>query len=403
MTTVTLLLMEKKANKNGEQPLYIRIIKKRKPKYISLGIRVHPNQWNQEKLRVKSSYPHAGKTNAWIAKKVAEAEEIAITLETKNQNVTGKKVKDAIKGKEVVSIICYMENYMSDLKATGKIGTYDKYNATLLKLKRYLGNRDLTFLDFDLQFLKAFERYLRDELGNVTNTIHGNLKIFRKLFNDAVREEIIEFKDNPFTKYRLKWQKTKTEFLTEEELSAIENLALTKGTVMYHHRNMYVFAAYAGGIRISDLLQLKWQNFDGSNVHVYTQKTNDAVSIKLPTKALSIIEEYAQTQLDRQPHHFIFPLLKQKRDYSDPLVLFRAISSNTAYANKNLKKIAEKVGLSKAMHFHTSRHTWAVRALQKGMRIEHVSKLMTHASIKTTQLYAKVVNSELDSAMNVFK
>ena len=54
------------------------------------------------------------------------------------------------------------------------------------------------------------------------------------------------------------------------------------------------------------------------------------------------------------------------------------------------------------MLLHTSRHTWATRALKKGMRIEYVSKLMGHASIRTTQVYAKIVNEDLDKAMEVF-
>ncbi len=89
-------------------------------------------------------------------------------------------------------------------------------------------------------------------------------------------------------------------------------------------------------------------------------------------------------------------------DYSDPVLLFKAISSNTAYTNKNLKMIADKAEINKNISFHSSRHTWATRALRKGMRIEYVSKLMGHSTIKTTQVYTKIVNSELDNAMNVF-
>ncbi len=72
------------------------------------------------------------------------------------------------------------------------------------------------------------------------------------------------------------------------------------------------------------------------------------------------------------------------------------------FANKNLKFIALKAGIEKNISFHSSRHGWAIRALQKGMRIEYVSKLMGHTNLKTTQIYAKIVNEELDKAMNVF-
>jgi hypothetical protein len=81
MASVTLMLKENKVDEKGEMPLYIRMIKGRKAKFISLGIKVHPNLWNQEKLRVKRQYPHSGRVNALIGKKLAEAEAAAIDME----------------------------------------------------------------------------------------------------------------------------------------------------------------------------------------------------------------------------------------------------------------------------------------------------------------------------------
>ena len=97
-----------------------------------------------------------------------------------------------------------------------------------------------------------------------------------------------------------------------------------------------------------------------------------------------------------------FPFLSNTTDYSNPNVLFKALSSNTAFVNKNLKTIASKAEIKKAISFHSSRHSFATRALQKGMRIEYVSKLLGHSTIKTTQIYTKIVNSDLDKAMEIF-
>ena len=80
----------------------------------------------------------------------------------------------------------------------------------------------------------------------------------------------------------------------------------------------------------------------------------------------------------------------------------RVIVAKTALINKNLKIIATRMGFAKNLSFHTSRHTWATRALRKGVTIDKVSKLMGHSSLKETQVYAKIVNEELDKAMDVF-
>jgi site-specific recombinase XerD len=82
--------------------------------------------------------------------------------------------------------------------------------------------------------------------------------------------------------------------------------------------------------------------------------------------------------------------------------IHNAISSATSYTNKYLGKLSKMAGLDKRITFHTTRHIWAVRALQKGMRIEYVSKILGHASVKQTEVYAKVMNAELDKAVEVF-
>jgi site-specific recombinase XerD len=53
-----------------------------------------------------------------------------------------------------------------------------------------------------------------------------------------------------------------------------------------------------------------------------------------------------------------------------------------------------------SLSFHLSRHSFATNALNNGMRIEHVSKLMDHTDISTTQIYAKIISEELDKAVD---
>jgi integrase len=168
---------------------------------------------------------------------------------------------------------------------------------------------------------------------------------------------------------------------------------------MYHHRNIYVFSAYAGGLRISDILQLRWENFDGEKLSLRVQKTSQPLSIKIPNKATEIIKLY-ETK-DSTPKDFIFPLLNCI-DTNNKLELFNAISSATAYTNTDLKEITKRAKINKHISFHTARHTFATRALQKGMRIEYVSKFLGHKDIKETQIYAKIINKELDNAIEIF-
>ncbi len=400
MATTKIILKTEKANKKGEAPLYLRIIKDRKAKFISLGQTIDPKFWNDEDQVVRKSHPNSNRLNNFLAHKIAEARDVSLEMETKSKFVSPKSIKQAVMGKTTEQFIPYAERFLASIESKGKIGTHDKANAVISKLKTFIGNQDFTFDDLTVYFLKQYEEYLRTELHNSPNTIYSNLKVIRRIINDAINDELMPIEKNPFLRYKLKWENTTKEFLSEDELEILEKLPLVEGSKKYHHRNIYVYAAYVGGMRISDIFQLKWENYDGERVLLTTQKTGAVISIKLPAKAIEIMNLYKNENC--KPADFVFPFLKNDIDYSNPKVLFRAISSLTAYTNTDLKDLAKLAEINHNLHFHTSRHTWATRALRKGMRIEYVSKLMGHSSIKTTQVYAKIVNDELDKAMDVF-
>jgi integrase len=91
--------------------------------------------------------------------------------------------------------------------------------------------------------------------------------------------------------FQLTTEKTHRDFLTEQEVGWMEKFPATKGSRMELHRDMFVFAAYTGGLRISDVLKLLWKDFDGTHLHVVIKKTGTQISIKVPNKALEIIKK----------------------------------------------------------------------------------------------------------------
>lgn len=401
MATVKVLLREEKVNAKGLAPIYLRIIKDRKTKFVALGVYIKPIDWNPITGKVKKSHPNSGRMNSFLAQKEAEAEGIALEMQTKSKSVSTHKIKENILGKSSPEFFVYAEKYLSSLKAGGKIGTYKRAKTVITKLKEFTKGKHLFFDDFTVSFLKEYEDHLLINLRNKTNTVHANLKLIRTILNNATSEDLIQSESNPFNRYKLRTEATERAYLTEMELKAIEDLALPEKSMINHHRNIYVFAAYAGGMRVSDILKLKWSNFDGEKINIQIHKTKTQLSIKLPDAALQILNLYRGSSMNTTDS-YIFPLLKIHPNEKDPLKIHNAISSATAYTNKDLKKLSELAGINKHLSFHTSRHTWATRALRKGMRMEYVSKIMGHAAIKETQIYARIINAELDNAMEIF-
>jgi integrase len=400
MATVKVLLKQNKVNKNGEMPIYLRIIKDRRTKFISTGVYIKPGQWNEKTMRVRSSHRNSARLNTFIAQKVADAEAVALELETKSKSVSSNRIKEKIMGISAIDFFEYADQYLSKYKSKATIGTHRAVKGVIDKLRKYRNGRALFLDEITVSFLKDYESYLYSELGNSKNTIHNNFKKIKQVLNEAIKEDKMELQNNPFLKLTFKQEPTQRSYLDEEELKRIESLDLEPGSKIFHHRNMYIFAAYVGGLRISDVLKLQWFNFDGEKITIKIRKTKEPLTIKLPDKSLDMLKHYKK--FSKKISDFIFPILKNDIDYSNPKILFNAIASATTLCNKDLKEIAFQAKINKSLSFHTSRHTWATRALRKGIRIEYVSKLMGHKDIKETQIYAKIINAELESAMDVF-
>jgi site-specific recombinase XerD len=400
MASVTIIFRSDKLNKKKEAPIHFRIIKDRKISYISSGIILHEDFWDEKNKRIKAKYTNSARHNSFISNKFSELQDQVLEFETISKGLTSRNLRDKIYGKKPFDFLPFADEVAAEYLAEGKIGTYDKNLSIIAKLREYTEGRNICFQDITPEFLTKYEKYLKETKGNKVNTVHKDFKFIRKIFNDAYRKDIIDHSVIPFNKYKMKTEKTERVFLSEEELEKIENVKTTKGTRLELHRDMFVFAAYAGGLRVSDMLQIKWKHFDGTNINFTIQKTGTQLSIKVPNKGLEFIDKYKPKKKNHEA--FIFPMLPDDLDLNDLRAVDTAISRATAYINKNLKLLVTKTKINKHISFHTSRHTWATRALRKGISIDKVSKIMGHSAIRETQVYAKIVSSELDKAMDVF-
>lgn len=400
MPTVSVILRTDRINKKGLAPINFCIIKDRKYKKIPAHVKVDPKFWDAEKRKITRGYPNWQRLNNFIDTRRLELEASIIDGEITTKSLTVKDLKKLIDGPVRTDFFKFADEACEVYLRGGQIGTHALRVSIINKLKKFVHDQPLYLQDITVEFLIKYEKYCQVDLNNKVNTIHKDMKFIRKLFNDAYRLDLIEHKDIPFNKFQLKTEKTHRVYLTEVELEQFENTKVTPGTRMDLHKDMFVFASYAGGLRVSDVLKLTWDNYDGELIHVSMRKTKEQLSFLLPEKSKQIIEKYSQPDAD--PDDFIFPMLSSDFNRKDPIQLDLEISRATAYINKNLNLIAKKAKLSKHVSFHISRHTWATRALTKGISIDKVSKILGHSHMAVTQVYAKIVNEELNKAMKLF-
>lgn len=397
MASLASILRVDKTNKKGEAPVYFRIIKHRKVNYIASGVKLEEKYWDKKREKVKPNHPNYKRLNSYLSNRYNELQDLVFEYEIENKDFTSAKLKNAVLGKQPANFWEFAEKVREKYYAQGKIGTYSRTGSVLKKLREYVNGKALNFQDIDIQFIENYETYLHTKIGNSVNTITANFKFIKKIFNEAIKYDLINNNDNPFNKYKMKSEKTQKPYLNEDELESIRTLPLNRFSKQDRARDMFVFAAYTGGIRISDILTLEKKDINNGYAHININKTGGQVSIKLPKISIQIIEKWS----GKSPR-FVFPCLRPQIDLQDKLLADKKISSLSTTTNKYLKEVVAQTQIKKSISFHVSRHTWATRALRKGISIDKVSKLMGHAQIRETQIYARIVSEELDKAMDVF-
>ena len=402
MATIKVILREDKTSvKTGKAPLYIRITQNRKSKFIALGIKIEPRYWNDDKSTIKRGVTNYKELNTYILQKRAEIEKASIELGMSSNYVSSKKIKEKIVGKKQINFFEYAEDKFKEYKKTYEYGSQFVYKNRLKKLENYLGNRDLNFSDIDTEFLNNYIRYQLEELNNAPSTVNSNIRFVKSVLNKAIREELIDYNMFNFKQISLKAKRPAIKYLDEEQFAKLLTYDITKARTRTYY-DMYIFSCYAGGLRFSDVATLKWNNYNENEQRIVKiiMKTKRKHQIKLPNKAVEIIKSYKTKKTKKDD--YIFPVLKNGKDYNsvEGLINYDIALGNRA-ANAFFERLSKKLEIPFNMTFHTARHTFATRALNKGMRIEHVSKILDHSSISVTQVYAKVVNKELDKAMEI--
>ncbi|WP_394759807.1 tyrosine-type recombinase/integrase [Flavobacterium sp.] len=403
MASIKLILRMHQQDQAGHCPLYIRVIKDRKAKFISVGVKLKESEWDEAKQRVKKNHPNSARMNASIAQKIADAEAQVADLERKVKTVSANKLKDAIKGKQVPNFFEYSRKHCEKIKGSVSISTYKNYLLYLDKFEKWVGTKDVFFDDITVSLLLDFMAYMSNTLKNGATTQRYSIMILAIMFKQAIKEDIIPEYMYPFSKLTLKKDPAERLFLKKDQIEALINYKTEEGSLNCIYRDMFVFSIYAGGLRFSDVLEFQNKHFNEEEQRIkkVIRKTGRWHQFKIGKVALDIIKKYQKP--NPQPDDCVFPIITNRELFlKNDEYRFDITQQKNKSANFQIQRIAKALELPVHVSFHLSRHSFATNALNNGMRIEHVSKLMDHRDIRTTQIYAKILGEELDKAVDDF-
>lgn len=370
-----------RTKEKNEGPIELRVTANSKPYYINTGVRVRSDQFNGERV---VNHRDARLLNERLKDVVLKIESAVnecirngLTIDVAQIKRQSYNVEEKANHNET-AMIDWIDEQIPQLNI--KDGTRERYSVTARRMREYGGL--MRWDDLTVENIYKWDSWLHKIKKPVSNgdvqagrdgvyigeaAVYNYHRTLRSLLSRAVKLGVIEA--NVYDRMRGEFRKgikENVEYLTEDEIAAIESLHPIEGTQMAMARDLFVFQMYTG-LSYSDAQSFDIRDYkkvDGKWVNVGERiKTGVSyVSVLLP-QAVDVLERYGM----------------------------QVPKVNNIQYNASLKVIQQALGIRTKLHSHLARHTFATRALRLGAKIENVSRMLGHTNITQTQRYAKVL------------
>jgi len=390
--SVLFTLKKSKVDKGGESPIYLRITVNGERAEVSTNRKIEVSKWDSAVQRAKGRSESARILNDSLDNSENQIKRDFNLLIEKDEEVNAGKLRDMLMGKYIKHYylveIFEKSNKMVELEIGSKYtkDTFARYKISIGRLKNFLQKEykmvDIKIEDLNHGFIRRYEAFLRAEYICDHNTVMKYLKHLKKVIHFAMKMGYIE--RDPFFQYQTAYKDVSRGYLTSEELKRIETHVF-KIKRLSQVRDVFIFVCYTG-LSYSDLKLLKTDSLtkgiDGKNWIIYQrEKTGVRASIPLLPQAQAIIDKY-KTDPECIADNNLLPIKSNQK------------------LNSYLGEIAELCEIEKHVTMHLGRHTFATTVtLTNGVPIETVSKMLGHTSLKTTQIYSKVVDTKISNDM----
>jgi len=390
-------VLRNKPNASLLYPIAIRITKDRKTSYIFVGQYIEKMQWNEQKGLVRKSHPNQIYINQLIYKKLTEANKRLLDAEAESVYQSVEAIKTTIVRKERFDFFSAVKIQMKRYEDRGQFHQKDVIEQRMNRFKKFVRAEKLHFNQIDVDLLKRFEAYLKNECELAYRTIVNYMIEIRTIFNIAIREKWADYNDYPFGRggYTIKFLESQKIGLSIEEVEMLESV-IDISPAQRHALNIWLVSFYFAGIRIGDVLQLKWSDFIDNRLRYRMGKNQKLVSLKIPKKVKPILDLYRGGDNNCD---FVFKELSTV-DPNDGKQLRTRVKTVTRNCNRRLSLIAEKLGIEKKLSMHIARHTFGNISGSK-IPIQMLQKLYRHSSVTTTIMYqSNFMQDDVDDALD---
>lgn len=377
-------------------PLYCRITIEGQRYDFPLNVSIRTSSWIAKAQKAVGKTDEARDANLIIEETRALINETLERIKQKAYELTLDNFRLLYKAKEnEFSTINKLFDYHEAIDRKNlREGSFRGYMVTkkhlqnFIRIKFHVADYPIEAIDkpFVYEFFAYLQGYRRE--GTIRCAVNAALKHmsrFKRIMNMALQNEWIS--SNPVCLLNVHKEYVEKEFLTAEELEKVQRIKLKPHLEVV--RDIFIFSVYTG-VAYVDVRSLSLENInlgiDGSRwLNYHRQKTSQRVAVPLLEPAEELIRKYEEYCLSMQ-NKPLFP-----------------VPCNQVI-NRYLKLVMAAAGIRKEVTFHMARHTFATTiTLSQGIPIETVSKMLGHASLAITQIYAKIVDKKVMDDMAALK
>lgn len=385
-------LKKSKMRTDGVSPLYVRCTLHGQRFEVATGFMVLHDNWNESKQLIKGRTEDVKIINNRLDKIRTRIQDIYNQLESIGGSFDVLTIKERFLGnRKEKGLLEVFDSVVTNIEARldkdYSSGTLKHYRTTKKRLVEFIKIRtersDIALSKIDFSFLSSFDVFLKTEKNVMPNTALTYHKHVKKVFNTAISLGYVSH--CPYESFKPTRNETNRDFLTLHELTQIQNKKIDISRLDFI-RNIFVFASYTG-LSYSDIEKLSSNHIqkgsDGNDwIIIDRTKTESRCRIPLLPAAKEVLKKYENHPVAMSANRLLPIYSNQKM-------------------NSYLKELADICGIQKNLSMHVARHTFATSVtLTNGVPLETVSKMLGHTSLKTTQIYARIVDTKISNDMD---
>ena len=384
-----------KTKTDGNTAILCRITIDGKNTTISTGEECNPSEWN-----TKQGLTTNRKTNQRINEFRELIEKTYRDILTREGVVSVELIKNRLQGiaTNPTTLLAMSKAELQAVKeSVGKSraeGTYLNLYYSDRNLREFIENKGVQDISIATITESLFEeyRFFLKKRGLKASTVNTNLCWLSRLMFRAVSKRIIRC--NSFENAKYEKEEKKIRFLQKSDVAKLMSMTMNDREAE-QARLMFIFSCFTG-LAIADMETLQYGHIqtaaDGKKyIRKERQKTKVEFIVPLHQIAEAIILHCREEQDENEEQQ----TLKEK----DETLIFPRECSRSVIDSR-LSIVGKACGIKERLSFHMARHTFGTMTLNAGIPIESIAKMMGHASISSTQIYAQVTDKKISEDMD---